>query len=1253
MNKLKNSKTKIVVCLCLVLVTMIYLFPSDIFADEVGVNHQGDASTLVNSISGMLWLDSNEDGIIDTDETRIDNFPIHLYAADNMVEPVANAVTNQDGLYTFTDLQSGEFVVGINASDTQYLLPLVAFNNNNKFSIDIENSTKAYTNVITIESETIIENIDGGLRTIPEAQEHDSLDPSEFKKPRQENIHIINSAVEMQEFAKKVNMGEIEYVTANVVLGKNIDLSENLNWVGIGTEKNPFKGSFDGKGCYITGLKISSASWYRGLFSRVSGAVIKNVNLELGGNLTVGPSSGALIGNAGSKTRVINCHVEGGGYTISSKDLAKDRCAGGLVGETNDELSFNANDTVYFENCSVTNTTIRAYRGTGGFAGKLNNTNLNGCYTEETTIKAGSWIGGFVGIIYNNSMLTNCYAISPNVTGSDEQGISGGFSGGLDKGSSVIGCYVLDPQVKSTGYAAGFSSLIKTGKAINCYSAGGKAISTSVYCAGGFVGVADENAIITNCYAQTDVENLDKTNGVTGGFVGLIGNTTTSESVTITNCYATGAVKGINKVGGFAGWTKETKGRITKCYATGTVIASGMLVGGFIGDRNNSTNISNCFYDTTTTRMSKAYGDGTETASVKGISTTNAIDYNYLAAQFSSWSINKERLTAAENNKDSAPWYIDDDVTYPYFYYQYDGYTQKETNYNLSYVKYEDGSGLDQKYSDFKINYTGKPVSFKVKSLGAQKVYFPYAGTSRYDINQSDEINVPVTNINYNRFYSLGSVSRTNIIAFDGMPYAVKTSNRPDSEDKSKNTWVGDEITYTIKVSNCSTQAAWSGVVLEDTLPKGITLVDGTLKLLFSNIIENDDNYSPIDIYMAPSEIKPYYTSEYNSDNLQQIMIYLPDFKKSTSDTMDKYKIEFNVLVGRAAATNFMAKDWQFFKNIRNTGTVTGTLSYPNAKNVIKVSFDDENTNPVYNPTVFVKTDEDMNEILNGVKFKLYNGTKTTNGGNDYKNNYTYDENGTEYITNTDGIMYLKLTDGVYKLKEEGAYSAYYEETRGVWYITVENGVITDISTVTAGSEDISTQDIVNVASTDSTGILGEVDYNYYVVKNVKKVGSITLMKQNEAEKKLPGTEFMLEMWVADASNPSGHYVAVTSITTDDMGMLVFKNLKQAKYRITEVSLPSENYAMLMEAIEVSIPDSVTYEEENPTALNESDFYEKNEETGAHTYYYFNPEFTITNTIIIELPETGGGSGNLAVYYAGGLMILAAAAGLYKRRGKC
>ena len=105
------------------------------------------------------------------------------------------------------------------------------------------------------------------------------------------------------------------------------DVELTGTWAPVGDSSTPFKGTFDGDGHKITGLKITSGS-YIGLFGYVgAGAVIRNVNL-VGASVSGESRVGALIGRIVGDATVSNCSVDS-----ASKVVGSGSNTGGLIGE--------------------------------------------------------------------------------------------------------------------------------------------------------------------------------------------------------------------------------------------------------------------------------------------------------------------------------------------------------------------------------------------------------------------------------------------------------------------------------------------------------------------------------------------------------------------------------------------------------------------------------------------------------------------------------------------------------------------------------------------------------------------------------------------------------------------------------------------------------------------------------------------------------------------------------------------------------
>jgi hypothetical protein len=225
-------------------------------------------------------------------------------------------------------------------------------------------------------------------------------------------------------------------VTGNYRLGNNIDASPTAQagqqFVPIGSPFNAFRGTFDGNGKTINNLRINTnGSWYTGLFSGASGAIIKNVGLTnvnvsgggftgaiagLIGNSQVtssyvtgtvsGPSSGSVVqaigmalGSAGASTEVNRCYATG---TVTGLTLS----AGGFVGEINGGSDFSnaAKFTEIFTNVNVTPTTqgVTYDVAAGGLVGVV-----QGAWIEDINshgnVTGRGVVGGIAGEVFNDS----------------------------------------------------------------------------------------------------------------------------------------------------------------------------------------------------------------------------------------------------------------------------------------------------------------------------------------------------------------------------------------------------------------------------------------------------------------------------------------------------------------------------------------------------------------------------------------------------------------------------------------------------------------------------------------------------------------------------------------------------------------------------------------------------------------------------------------------------------------------------------
>lgn len=257
--------------------------------------------------------------------------------------------------------------------------------------------------------------------------------------------YTVTTADGLKNVAKLVN--EEGKTDINITL--DTDLTLTGEWTPIGTESQPYTGTFDGNGKTITGLTVTGSYKYAGLFGDIDeNGTVKNVVLE-GVQITSDNSSGYAGGVAGDSWGTIeNCSVSG---SVSGTTFA-----GGVVGSQWGGSITGCNSSA----------TVKGTGEVGGVAGKTDNSaTLTACYaTGNVTFERASTIntfaGGVVGSNGTGSILTACYATG-NVTGTGT-GTGSCYVGGVtgDNASGTLtACYHANGTVSgpdgTTGGMAG------------------------------------------------------------------------------------------------------------------------------------------------------------------------------------------------------------------------------------------------------------------------------------------------------------------------------------------------------------------------------------------------------------------------------------------------------------------------------------------------------------------------------------------------------------------------------------------------------------------------------------------------------------------------------------------------------------------------------------------------------------------------------------------------------------------------------
>lgn len=430
-------------------------------------------------------------------------------------------------------------------------------------------------------------------------------------------------------------------IDAGAAVGTNAaDIWSTGGWVPVGTSGAAFTGVFDGAGHTITGLVVSRAASFLGLFGNSAGTI---QNIGLVGESVYGYSyTGGLVGN--NTGTISNAYATGtvngiqyvGGLTgwnsgsinnsFTTTATSGNYDVGGLVGHNHGSIS----------NGHATGTTYGASTYAGGLVG-FNDSTIKFVYATGSVI-GNTYVGGLVGYNDSGSSIDNAYA-SGAVNGSVAVG---GLVGRNFYSTITNSFWDVATTGQSSGYGQSFSGTfsatgLTTGQARSASSYSGWDFGGVWYQVGDMrpilrseAAAADSNGVasilnlhqlaliganLTGNYTLANNIDASETSGAnasgiwsTGGWVPLAnintmfsgslnGNNHTISGLTVTGydqvglfAASAGSISNLGLVGGsvagvrsnvgaLAGWNYGT---ISNSYSTATV--SGLFeVGGLVG----------------------------------------------------------------------------------------------------------------------------------------------------------------------------------------------------------------------------------------------------------------------------------------------------------------------------------------------------------------------------------------------------------------------------------------------------------------------------------------------------------------------------------------------------------------------------------------------------------------------------------------------------------------------------------------------
>ena len=279
----------------------------------------------------------------------------------------------------------------------------------------------------------------------------------------EEDEYLVTATEGLEYIAEQVNAGNEEFTDADIVLNGDIDLAELAamtrssavanNWTPIGTEANPFKGSFDGKGKTIKNLALveseaKEGKAFVGFFGYAKDATIKNVTFE---NVYINiPCSdidhsqghiGAVAGSLEGTSTIENVTVKGDVKVYATQDANGASRVAVIAGG-------NSYGNVTMKNVHVIaneGSYLIANNNTGALAGQLQGKSVfENCSSNIDVTVNKFFAGGIIGLAAGDQTFTDCHTTGNIAVVAGREGRAhdqyrvGGIAGGWADGAKNV-----------------------------------------------------------------------------------------------------------------------------------------------------------------------------------------------------------------------------------------------------------------------------------------------------------------------------------------------------------------------------------------------------------------------------------------------------------------------------------------------------------------------------------------------------------------------------------------------------------------------------------------------------------------------------------------------------------------------------------------------------------------------------------------------------------------------------------------------
>ena len=419
------------------------------------------------------------------------------------------------------------------------------------------------------------------------------------------NVFVNNSATAtaVDGYMWVENVEQLQAINTNLegnyALRNSIDATSTAtagnSFISIGSDNNAFIGKFDGIDYNIFGLTIDNNNKSNtGLFGETNGATINNVTL-VGGKITGGNNTGALVGHA------INSTITN---VVNSAEVNGDINVGGFIGASTNSIVENAVNTGSVHSDGGDDNKGGIVSSVGGLIGSMTgdsqkNSQLTGnSYNLGNVSGNGYNVGGLVGHAVNSTIGdgTNLVYNRLDVTGAyNVGGIVGNMEGSTVQYAENSGTVLASGSVTDKyNYHTDIAGVNNLPDGSSLYN-GIVSIDVNVANVGGIAGTSSGNSIITDVLNTGDIssgkgngkENIKNqeynyeyyTAGNVGGIVGSAADTNITNATNREN-----EIRGAHNVGGVVGYFNGT-GTIDKgindggdIMATGARNADGFVM---------------------------------------------------------------------------------------------------------------------------------------------------------------------------------------------------------------------------------------------------------------------------------------------------------------------------------------------------------------------------------------------------------------------------------------------------------------------------------------------------------------------------------------------------------------------------------------------------------------------------------------------------------------------------------------------------